>query len=694
MEKGKILLLIVMGLSLSLVSAEIRINEQPKDVYSLGDTLSVPVTIKALTNTYGFFQMNLICNGNEINFYKSWISLVSGNETNIDSSIQLTKEIVGDSEGICKIKASLPKEYSLTEDFRISGFLEVKASANKNKFDPGEEILITGNATKESGSELNGFVEIVFSKDGSNEMKQTEIVTQGKFFSKIKMPKTMKAGDYSITLTVYEKDSEEVITNEGLTNYAITIAQIPTSLEIFFEQKEVNPGETLRVKAILHDQTGEKINSIAVISIKDQENTIVEQVDKQTDKFVEYAIKEKQAPSEWKIVAASNQLTKEDTFVIKEQEKIGIEIINETVILTNLGNVPYKKTVFLKIGDEPFEINTSLGIGESKKYILTAPNGEYQVRVLSQDGKEVEKSVVLTGDAISVKEISQSAIELVRHPFVWFFVIIILGFVAFFLFKKNHKKSFLGHFPSKKNKPTSLEEKIPSQKNVLVSPINKAHLLLSLQGAKQPSSVVCIKVKNHQEVTSGKNNVKETLQKIVNMAENVKTSIYENNGCIFFLFVPLITKTFQSEMTAADLAQSAKKILDNHNRLFSQKIKYGISVEYGEIIAKKTGDVVNFMGLGQFMLNARKLASLSEEEVCIGEKLKEKIQSNAKLEKHSSERGPYYTIKELRDKEKHKTFLSSFVSRLERDKKQTKDIPKEKVEEESKKDEDFDLDSI
>jgi hypothetical protein len=679
-------------LLISTVSAELIINGQPKDMYNIGDTISVPITIKSLTNTQGFFQVNLICSEKEINFYKSWISLNPKNETKINASVQLMQEMVGKSRGACNIEVSLLKESTLTEEFIISNLIEVKASINKNKFNPEEEISIKGNATKESGTKLNGFVEIIFSREGFDEFKQTEIVSDGKFSSRIKIPKTMNAGNYLVLINAYEKDFEEKIINEGSTTNEITISQIPTNLEIFFEKREINPGENLKIKAILHDQTGKNIDSLVVISIKNKNNVILEQVDKQTDSFFEYFIKEQQTPSEWKVIAVSNQITKEENFIIKEKENISIEIINNTIVLKNTGNVIYNKTVFVKIGEEPLNIETYLGVGESKKYYLTAPNGEYQVEIISPEGENVKRSVILTGNVISVKEVSEGAMKLARHPFVWIFILLVLGITLFLLFKKTKRKILFGNFSKKNNNSMHEKERVFSQRNSLVHTTSKTNLLLSLQGTPQPSSVVCIKVKNSQEILSNKNNSKETIQKIVEMAENAKGCIYENNEYLFFLFFPLLTKTFQNEMTTIDLAQSAKKVIDNHNRLFKQNIHYGISVECGDAIAKKTEDSVNFMGLGQFMINARRLSSISQEEVCISEKLKEKIQSNVKLEKRSSERGSYYVVKEIIDKEKNKKFLSSFVKRLEKNKKEIKEDSKEKINKEE--DESFDLETF
>ena len=79
----------------------------------------------------------------------------------------------------------------------------------------------------------------------------------------------MKAGEHIVTIKVYEKEEGvENTTNNGYVEYAINIKQIPTNLEIAFENKELEPGTTLNVKAILHDQTGENIPSTAIITIK------------------------------------------------------------------------------------------------------------------------------------------------------------------------------------------------------------------------------------------------------------------------------------------------------------------------------------------------------------------------------------------------------------------------------------------
>ena len=88
----------------SFISAEIIINQQPKEVYNLGDTISIPVTIKAQSDISGSFQMNLLCNGRDINFYKNGIKLeerVSGSSVGKIASLPF-EVMLGVYDGIKK----------------------------------------------------------------------------------------------------------------------------------------------------------------------------------------------------------------------------------------------------------------------------------------------------------------------------------------------------------------------------------------------------------------------------------------------------------------------------------------------------------------------------------------------------------------------------------------------------------------
>ena len=240
-------------------------------------------------------------------------------------------------------------------------------------------------------------------------------------------------------------------------------------------------------------------------------------------------------------------------------------IINKTLIIVNTGNVYYNNTVTVNIEDESLEVKVGLGIDEEKKYLLSAPDGEYQVEIFTEEGEgQFVDGVLLTGKSISIKEASEGVVRIIRHPISWIFMIVILGFVTFMIFKKGYKRSFIGRinipFTKRRN-----ENRIPLQKNSLITTNNKAELTLSIKGDKQNVSLVCMKIKNLKEIQAKKGNSEETLQTIVDFAEGKKAVIYENQDNIFFIVAPIKTKTFSNEKATLEIAQKIKEVLTEHN---------------------------------------------------------------------------------------------------------------------------------
>ena len=658
-----LIFLVLLG---SFVSADIIIQGQPKELYNLGDTIEIPLKIVALENIKNTFSMNILCNGVETEVYKADIKLSLGQEQSLNLIIILDKSRIGKTAGICKIKASLKDSYVLTNEFKISDLIVIELKNPKLEFTPGENIIIEGEAKKENGELVNGFVELSMTNQGKT-IEKIDTVNNGFFYLNLSLEKNAKAGEYLVLVKVYEKDSNGDTTNNGFTDYNIKVKQIPTSIEIIFENPEVNPGDNLKVKAILHDQTGEKIDSNVIITIKNDKNKIFEQVDKSTDEFLEFPIKYNEPPADWKIFAVSNKLSSESTFKINEKQDIKIELINRTLIVKNTGNVPYKKTLLIKIGDKSMNIDINLDVNENEKYILSAPDGEYKIEVIGSEGESKMTGMsVLTGDAIDIKKASGSVVTLVRYPFVWFFIIGILGFVVFMVLKKGYKRSFIGYIHTGKKEKS--KEIIPSKKSI-INASNIAELSLSIKGDKQNVSLVCLKLKNFEEIEKSKEGTKETLQKISNIAEENKTVVYKNHDNLFLILAPIMTKTFKNEKTAVEIAQKIQKILKEHNRMFKQRIEFGISLNYGTIVAKQEQGVFKFMSMDTLISASKKIASISNEEIYLSEKIREKLMSDVKTEKTHKDKITIYTIKDIRsDNEEHKKFIRSFLDRVEREK--------------------------
>ena len=185
-------------------------------------------------------------------------------------------------------------------------------------------------------------------------------------------------------------------------------------------------------------------------------------------------------------------------------------------------------------------------------------------------------------------------------------------------------------------------------------------------------------IKNLKEIEVKKDSVEESLQKIVELVESKKGYIYENNEHLFFIFAPINTKTFKNERTAIEVAQTIEKALTEGNRLYKEKIDFGIGLNYGTIIAKKEKGIMEFMSMGTLVTTAKRTATASKENIFLGEKMHDKLRAIVKTEKILHGKTEMYKIKEIKAKEDHKNFLSNFVKRLEKEKAEREEKEKSK----------------
>jgi hypothetical protein len=658
----KVVILMFAVLIISFASAEIVLHNEPNEFYNLGDTVSLPLTIKATSDVSGMFSMDLICEGHTINFYKNGVNLLTGEEKQLDPSIILTKEMINELKGICKVKGTFRGDYITTNDFTISDAITITLKDYEVELEPGNFLVIKGDALKEGGNVVEGFVDLeVVLTNSSDSLSQSKTVSGGFFSLNLSLPENLKAGVYLIKLNVYEKDNNQETTNKGFTNYNIAVKQIPRSLEIVLENNQINPGEIVLIKTILHDQTGESMPSTSIISIKDSEGKILEQVEKSTDETLEYSIAYNEAPAEWSIYAVSNKISTESNFEILENKDVEISLVNGSLKISNIGNVVYNDSIVVKVGEKEIKMNVLLDIDETKEYKLTAPEGDYSIEVVSNEGSEFSGQTYLTGRAINVKEASSKAM---RSPVVWIFIFLVLGAIAYMIFRKGLKKAFYGRFNFKKKgkTPKIIEPHKKTSPNFsIINPKNKSEMSLSIKGDKQGVSILCLKLKNFSEIEKDKTNSKETLQKIVGVAEAEKAYTYQSNESIFFIWAPLFTKTFKNEMVAINTSKKIESLLSHHNRLFKQKINYGLSLNYGEIIAKADDKKLVFMSFGNSIAKTKKIAQESEREILLGKEINERLGSDVKTSKKRA--GDFYSISEIKEKDKHSKFIDNFLKK-------------------------------
>lgn len=682
MEK-RVLWVLGMFILISCVSAEIIFNQPVNEVYNLGDSLSVPVSIKAVAPITDSFRMNLICDGKIINFYKTDVNIGMGEQKDLEGTINLNRQNLGLLSGICKVQAILgngggDKGPVLTNQFEISEALVIESKVEKIDFNPGEDLIVSGSVIRKNGNNANGFVNVEFvTGNQSNLIKQLGTVTNGYFSVNTSLPKNIAAGAYLVKIDAYEVSLDGEQTNKGYMNYNINIRQVPTSLEIVAEDYFVEPGSVMKVKTILHDQTGEKMSATSIMTVKKSKTDILQQVEKPTDEYLEVQIPYNEPPANWTIVSVSSMLNTEMNIVINENREVSFEFVNESVLVTNEGNVPYNGTVVLKIGESSLPISVYLNVDESKEYELSAPNGQYQVEVINEGQSQLKGNVLLTGRAINVREAGTSDLGLVKI-LVWVFAVLVFGAVVFIMYRKISRRRSYGDFKKKPSlasdskNPTLVPVKMQLNNTSIMNLGNKAVLSLSIKGEKHEAGIVCLRIRNLGDIK--KEGIKDTMSKIESLADSKRVFIYENQESFFFIFSPVKTKTFANEKSAIQLAQEIKEVISNHNKIFKYKMDYGISVNTGYIVSKiNPRGELEFMGMGNVIPNSKKIANLAHEDIFLSKEAKEKAGAIVKTEDKTIDGTKVYVIREMREREQYKAFIGAFLRNQERDEKERRE---------------------
>ncbi|MBT4135901.1 hypothetical protein HOD75_00885 [archaeon] len=710
------------------ISARVYFS-QVDSIYNLGDVINNEITIDSFEG--GFLKVTLICDSGELSF-----NLLPDEEGVAKLGLPLTTVYIEDVSGNCYFTGEYDGDERQSSNFQISKKLDVSLNVDYLFANPGEKVMIEGSAKRLNGNNVNGDVEIsipvlsilteesissneseleedaeciVCEEDCVDECEDDEedcieceedcvdeceesIISEapelgevGTYYGKVvdgifsinfTLPNDISSGDYRIDVLVYEEINDEK-TSEGIARADLKIFQILTSADIALNNQNFNPGDVVSFKPILLDQAGLSMSEEVSVIIVDEDSERVYQMIVQSDETVEFPLPTNMSAGYYEILATSGEVSNVKKFYVNEKEIVVFEINNETLIVKNVGNIPYDNDIQIDLNGKPFVKSVNLDLGESQKFTLTGENQEYDVKVSDGESEISQSSVVLTGRAIGVKE-SGGSLNVSFSPIIWIFLILILGAGVLFLFRDVFKKKSFAYPFSKKGKDkviemggkgkSSTEMKNTSKegKNVpgALVPPNEAEQVLVLKGHKNNASVIALKIKNKIS-----KNAKNSLEKAIEPIYNKLGAVYEQGDFIFVVFSPLMTRSKKNEVEAAIAADKIIKILKEHNKKFKDKIEFGLAINSGDVINKVEDKKLKFTALGNFVTAAKRLAESSDGQILVSKEAYEKGISDMKVEKKQINGGEVYEIKGIIDRAKNKKFLEGFVKRMEGEKK-------------------------
>ena len=701
MKKLGYFLLLSLIFASYFVAAEIVISE-PLNIYNLGDRLYVEVD--GLTgSSSGNLNIDLLCNGNSTNLVKIPARAFSTEE---EQSYSIPYKILNEEDleisnissilGECQVVTSMGSKSSATKTFAITDDIVLEAFLDKSSYDPGEQISLDISAIKRNGHKLNGFLEV------SNATFFTKVIEDGNAKEVFVLPETSEAGMYTLNIYAYDVGSNGVL-NNGEISTSFRINQIAASIIISLSSSEATPGEDFTFGVEVFDQSGIEMIGEVDMSIVSPDEQILE-ISTKVGELEDMYFESNTTAGIWKIYATFNDLIQEREFVIEEVQKANFELDGSVLIVTNIGNVLYNKSIAIQIGEEEKILELRIEFGDTRKFNLGAPKGEYDVSI--DDGEtSISGQVLLTGNAISINDLSSGNI-FKNYIVFWIFLILVFAGIGFLLLKKRKKikksgprdrsikkkikfkrLAFLEKIPelfhkilpkkirkdssegsSLKEKPSSSLESISTQHedksmvDLTTRKVKEAESTLVLKGQKHISSVISISVKNLGELSD---NAKESLHKIVTESQH-KGLVDWRSDYIFVVFSPVITKTYHNEILASKAAVNIGKNLIDYNKRFKDKIEFNIGINAGDIVATKEGNKLKYTSIGNTVSFAKRISDSDSEKVLVSDSIRKKLLRDLKVNKAKDiGENPTFEILDIKDRKADEQKLKELMKRME-----------------------------
>ena len=704
------LLLGLLGLAMLLgiffihaVSAEILVGDVAS-VYNIGDEMNLPVTVSSSSDASDFLTSNLACTGsdnassNSVEVYKGTLSLKAGSKKTIALSVSFGKSLIGDLNGMCVISSNYNGVFAESRQFELTSDVSVELDLSGIIFSPEDNINIIGHANKKNGDALNGFVGVDIP---AMNMKVYGDVKNGAFNFSLTIPKDAHAGNYGIVATAYEKDSNGNIMNSGEASGQFTVRHIMSGLDIALSSQSIMPGNDEVFNVLLSDQAGDALVEDVSVILYYPNGTIIEKRLVKSGSAETLSIKNNDIPGYWKISASLGELSATKTFFVDELEQANFQLANDTMIITNTGNIDYAKPVAFGIGGKKEIIQVNISVGQTKKYRISAPDGNYDISV--DDGTSVSSfgSSFLTGNAISVQDLSLTS-SLPLNILIWGIIILVVAAIALYAYRRISARSFFGRMPgfgrsepavynniqmpqqmqmarampAENNEPRTtfgfkreeertkerIESIVPSvpfwRKNREEKEYAKPSETMD-RAERQQSSVVCLNIKNLGEIEGSRGGAMGALDRALSKAKSLRAKIYIDNNYRVIIFDSTITHDNSNETRAINAAKQIEEVLTEYNKMHVMKIDFGVGINSGELIGEAKDGGFKFTSVGNTISSAKRISDAADKEILLSEPFHRRTAGSVKVDFAKG----YWKIKRIINREKNSEFIERFVSR-------------------------------
>ncbi len=384
--KKEWLIIVVLLLSTGFVRAEITLDGPFYNAYNLGDRLNLAANVVYPNTLNGFLRASLLCEDKSLDYYLVPVELSAGAVKRVQISELL---IQPGYTGNCNVVVELLNggrqslEKSQSGKLVMSDKLKIDGKVSKLNLKPGEKLVVSGTVRNVRGEKLrNGDVNLILGNEFFTSVKD------GEFGYEFTLSQEFKSGSHDLLVTIGDGSG-----NEAVANYSFNVEAVPKRLENKLNDLSFKPKDLVVIQPVLYDQAGEIMQGDAFVKLYDPNDNLVLQRTMKTDDKAEYNLPDYAKPGEWRLVISSDGLQVENNVNVDVVEKLDFVIDDQKVVVTNVGNILYKKPieVFLGEGKTILTKETALKPGETAIIDLSkeeVPSGSYNIQVAGGETKE------------------------------------------------------------------------------------------------------------------------------------------------------------------------------------------------------------------------------------------------------------------------------------------------------------------
>ncbi|MBU0907488.1 MAG: hypothetical protein KKE05_05020, partial [Nanoarchaeota archaeon] len=400
-------------------------------------------------------------------------------------------------------------------------------------------------------------------------------------------------------------------------------------IDIALSDQSTLPNEEMSYSTILYDQSGKHAEGDISVKIYKPEGALFDQRIVRSDESTTVPLIPSSPPGYWKIEAKYEDLSATKQFLIEEFKDLSFTLTENNLIVENTGNIPFTGPIEVTIGDvsEVKELS-NLPIGESLKYTLKAPKGEYTIQVGEGSEKQTVGSTFLTGRAITVQAAGDGSVVTTS---LWvlgsLIILLIIALAAVYLYRRlmhNPNKAVPGTVPPKKVDAVMASAAAQKAKD------QNQHLID--KGEKQESSIVSLHIKNLDSL-EGKDSSASILDTALWKAKEAGAKIYADGEYRIMIFAPILTREKENEMRAIHTARSIERVFDAYNKRTPHKVQFGLGINTGTLIVEASQEKFRFMSLNNVISATKRISQAANAETLMSEALRNKIVGKVKTTK-------------------------------------------------------------